>query len=604
MTANSVILDLVNIDPDLNKSSLINYLQSQSRFRGYDFTGDDISVILDLLGVNYYRNAFLLNMAISEGFIDSAQLQNDIKSHAKELNYTPRSMTSSVANVTVSFTATGESQPYILPKGASFASSVKNHNFSFSLAEPVIVSSPNNFFSFTTNIYEGIYVKDSYIYDSSLGLPMTFQISNANVDTSSIVVNVFGNNSSVGENYNLATSLLDLDENSFVYFLQCAAANGNYEVLFGDGILGHKPLNGSLVVIDYRVTNGKKANGSSTFDINFDPTGANELINSPNIVTNNPAQGGGDAEDIETTRFYAPRWFQIQERAIVPYDYEVLLKQKFPEINAIHAYGGEILSPPQFGKVVITLDLSDIEGLPRSKIQQYTQFIKGRNPISIQPMFIPASHIYLQINSEIEYNVNVSLESEDTIKSIITNTITSFNEQYLNDFDVTFYYSQFSKALDNADPSIVSNETDVKVYQKAQPTDVSQNFVFNFAIPLANNIPQLASDHGTNLEKTVSSTSFVYKGKLSYLEDDGAGTMRIVNLNGNNFTTAANTGTVDYDNGIVKLTNFGVDSFSGDNLLILVKARDQNIVAKQNNIISIEPSEIHLTAEIASDEHL
>ena len=242
MAANSII-ELINLDPDLNKQSLINYLRSQSRFKGFDFSGDDISVILDLLGINYFRNAFLLNMAISEGFIDSAQLPNSIKSHAKELNYTPRSMTSAVANVTVNFTATGESQPYIIPKGASFSASVKNQNFSFSIAEPIIVSSPNNQFSFTTNIYEGIYVKDSYFFDTTTGQPLMFQISNANVDTTSIVVNVFGNNNTIGQNYNLATSLLDLTSSSFVYFLQCAAANGNFEILFGDGIIGHQPLN-------------------------------------------------------------------------------------------------------------------------------------------------------------------------------------------------------------------------------------------------------------------------------------------------------------------------------------------------------------------------
>ena len=594
MPANSVI-DLVSLDPDLNKQSLINYLRTQSRFKGYDFSGDDINIILDILGANYFRNAFLLNMAISEGFIDSAQLQNSIKSHAKELNYVPRSMTSAMANVTVSFTATGESQPYIIPKGSTFASSVKNQNFSFSLAEPIIVSSPNNQFSFTSNIFEGIYVKDTYFFDTTTGLPLTFQISNANVDTSSIVVNVFGNNSTIGQNYNLTTSLLDLSSNSYIYFLQCAAANGNYEILFGDGIFGHRPLNGSVVIIDYRITAGSKANGSGTFDINFDPTGANELTSSVDVVTNEPASGGAEAEDIKTTRFYAPRWFQVQERAIVPNDYEILLQQKFPEINAIHAYGGETLSPPQFGKVVICLDLANISGLPRTKIQQYTNFIKGRNPLSIQPIFVAAQHIFIQVNSLIKYNVNVSLESEATIKSIVTNTITEFNRQNLNDFDVTFYYSQLIDEINDADPSILSNETNIKIYQKCQPTNEAKNYIFNFAIPLKNDVSQLPNEHSTNIAKTVSSTSFIYKGNLSYLEDDGIGTLRIVNLSGSKLTTVANIGTVDYTTGIIKLQNFGVDSFSGNDLLVLAEPTSLDVTAKQNNIISIEPDQINLT---------
>jgi hypothetical protein len=555
---------------------------------------------MDILGINSFRNAFLLNMAISEGFIDSAQLFSDVKSHAKELGYTPRSSVSAVANVTVSFSATGASQPYIIPKGSTFSAHVKNQNFTFSLAEPIIVASPNTQFSFTTNIYEGVYVKDSYVFNQATNRLPSFAITNANVDTSSIVVNVFGNNSLIGQNYNLATSLLDLDGTSQVYFLQCATANGNYEIIFGDGIIGNQPLNGSLVILDYRVTSGAQADGSSAFNINFDPTGVNEITSSVTIVTNSIAAGGVDAEDIETTRFYAPRWFQVQERAIVPSDYEVLLKNKFPELNAVNAYGGETLNPPQFGKVVIAVDIAGVAGLPQSKGQQYSAFIKGRNPLSIQPIFTAAQHLYLKVTSLIKYNVNVSLESEATIRAIVTDAITKFNSQFLDDFAITFYFSQFSQALNNSDPSIVSNETSIQLYQKIQPSANPQTYMFFFSVPLVNNVPPLPSFHSFGLMKTLTSTSFVYKGLLSYLEDDGNGLVRIVSLKGNTLTTTTDIGIIDYNRGFVVLFSFSVDSFDGNDLLVLVTPQETDISATQDLILSIEPDKTQLSVEMLS----
>ena len=594
MPANSVI-DLVNLDPDLARASFVAFLQSQQRFKGYDFAGDDMNVLLSLFDINSYRYAFLLNMAISEGFIDSAQLFKDVKSHAKELGYTPRSVTSAVANITVSFKATGVSQPYVIPKGATFASSNKNKNFVFSVAEPIICASANNSFSFTTDIYEGTYVKDAYIFNTNLN-PLSFAITNRNADTSSLVINVFGNNNLTGVNYNLANSLLGLNGNSFVYFLQCAAANGNYEILFGDGVLGNQPQTGATVVLDYRIASGNVGNGCGTFNIGFDPTNG-EAQTSFSIFTNQAAAGGAAAEDIETTRFYAPRWFQVQERCIVPSDYEIVLKQQYPEIQAVNAYGGETLTPPQFGQVVIAVQLTGVNGLPNSKVNQYTQFIKGRNPISIQPIFVAANNTYLQINTTVKYNVNVTLESDDTIESIVNQAVLAYNNSNLNDFDVTFYYQPFTEVINDADPSIVSSLTNVMMYQKIYPSTTANNYYLNFAVPLANNIPQLAQAHSNSLTKTISSSNFYYQGALSQLEDDGAGTMRVMNVTGASLQLAANVGTVNYSNGIVQLTQFAVDNFSGASLQVFALPATDDVTCNQNTILSIEPTGIDIKVQ-------
>ena len=590
-------IDLVNLDPDLNKSSLIAYLQSQSRFKDYDFTGSDIQILLDMLSINTFRHAFFTNMAISEMFIDSAQVSSDVRSNAKDLGYTPRSITSSIANITVSFNATGESQPYTIPKGSTFSTSVKNKNFTFSTTETIIVASPNNTFTFTANVSEGIYVKDSYVFNGALSNSQPFTLTNQSADTNSLVVNVFEDNSTVGQNFNLVKSLLGLNSNSYVFFLQCSAANGNFEVLFGDGIFGYQPQNGALVVLDYLVSQGDLSNGSASFGINFDPTGIGELNGPVNIVTNQSAVGGAPIEDIETTRFYAPRWFQTQERAVIESDYEILLKQQFPEINAVNAYGGETLTPPQFGKIILAVNILNVNGLPSSKVAQYTTFLKGRNILSIQPIWVAATFMYIQINSIVRYNINVTTETNSRIASVVASAINTYNDQNLNNFNVTFRLQPFTTYTANSDPSIVSMPTTIQLYQKINPSQVAANYYLNYAVPLISNISRLPTSHSANADKTLSSSNFYYKGNLSQLEDDGAGTVRIVNITGNTFTTAANTGTINYSTGIVNLNGFAVDSYSGDNLLVFVVPQDEDITSIQNTILAIEPSQTNITVQ-------
>ena len=595
MVANSVI-DLVSLDFDASKSSLIAFLSGQARFKDYDYTGADINVLLDILTVNTFRNGFYLNQAISEGFIDSAQLRDNVLSHAKELNYCPRSSRSSSANVTVTFNATGENQPYILQKGQSFSTQIKNSSFTFSIPENIIVSSANQTFSFSTNIFEGPYVKDSYIFNSQVPGPITFPILNESVDTTSIVVNVYENGSSVGENFVFALSLLDLDNNSKVYFLQTSAVDGTYEILFGDGVLGYQPVDGSLIVIDYRISSGSRSNGAGYFVCNFDPTGVNGELTSPiQVVTNNNAQGGAENESIETTRFQAPRWFQAQERAIVPSDYEILLKTQFPEINAVNAYGGQTLSPPQFGKVVVAVDISGIQGLPNSLQAEYINFLKTRCAMTITPILVTALHTYINVTTNIKYNINITNVSAPTLQTEILNAITSFNTTFLNDFNTTFYYSPFLASISAADTSIVSNLTEVSVYQKLLPTTTSPNsYILNFNLPLVNNLSPVANTFPISSDTCLTSSVFTYKGAISNLVDDNNGNVVIVSPNGNAYTIVQVIGSINYATGAVQINNFQPDSFSGPSLLIYVQPLQNDISCNQNVILSIEPSQVEI----------
>ena len=369
MASNSS-LDLVNLDFGTMKASLASYLKTQDQFKDYNFDGSAMNVLLDLLSYNTFKNAFYLNMIHSEGFLDSAQLKDSVYSHAKELNYLPRSARSSVANVSIQFTADNSGQPYVIRKGETFSAIVNQGAYSFSIATDQILTSASNTFSATFDIYEGIYVTDSYVINHSDTM-QKFKITNQSVDTNSLVVLVYENGDTNGTTYKRATTLLDLNEKSEVYFIQ-ASTGGGYEVLFGDGILGKLPNDGSVVVLDYRVTAGAVANGAKGFSPNFDPSGSGAITKAMTVSVNpyTPTTNGlysvsgADAESIESVRYHAPRHFQTQERAITAGDYSILLKSQFPEIGAIAVYGGEEANPPRYGKVFVSVDIKNVTGLP------------------------------------------------------------------------------------------------------------------------------------------------------------------------------------------------------------------------------------------------
>ncbi len=598
----SASINLVDLDFNTLKDSFKLYLKSQDIFKDYDFEGSNINVLLDLLAFNTFKNAFYLNMTISEGFLDSAQVRTSLLSHAKELNYLPRSVRSAKANITVDFEATGVSQPYIVQKGSQFSTLIKSRSFVFSLPETITVASPNNSFTFTTDIYEGAYRKDAYIFLDNID-NQRFRITNKNVDTRSLAVTVFEDGSELGDIYTLSTTLLDLNETSKVFFLQPDEI-GHYEILFGDDNLGKQPSINSTIILDYRVANGLEGNGARSFSVDFDPA-VGELNSTPVLTIGDVANNGEEQETNESIRYFAPRHFQVQERAVTTSDYEVSLKTQFPEINAVVVYGGEEEIPPQFGRVFISVDISEVDGLPESKKDEYFDFIKRRSPLSIDPIFIEPEFLYLSIDSIVRYNLNITTNSASRIRTLVMDAVLTYKDVHLDDFSATVRYSALINDIDEADLSIVSNLTDINFYKKILPkTNVSQNIDIAFAIPLVNTVPEQSLQHPSGDTQTVYSSTFKFAGETVILEDDGDGLIRIVKRGGipdsqGNIvdTTIKIVGTVDYDTGFVQLVNFKPDSFDGAVLKVFAKPRDKDITSKKNTILTVESDEIKVTVE-------
>jgi hypothetical protein len=560
-----------------------------------------MNVLIDILTKNTEKGAWWTNMAISEAFLDSAQLKSSVFSQAKPLNYCPRSRRSTMARVRVNFNASGVNQPYIIQKGHSFNTLIKNQSFVFSIPETLTVASANNSFSFETDIYEGIYVKDSYVYVSDEINPFPrFKITNPNVDTSSLTVAVYEDGSTVADTYKFTKSLLGIDDKSKVYFLQ-AAEDGNYEILFGDGILGRAPKQNSIIILDYRISNADISNGASIFSINFDPTGSSTELtggsNNPNITTLIPGSGGAVSESIESVRYYAPRAYQVQERAVTAQDYAILLKTNFPEINAVDVYGGEEENPPLFRNVIISVDLNGIDGLPDSKKSEYTDFIKAHNPLVIIPIFKDPIFTYIHVDTLVRYNINISPSSKELISALVADAISSYNQENLDDFQVTMRYSKLVQAIDNCEPSIISNITTLQLYKKITPqTGVPQTLSLSFGIPLASGqIDEAGAAFG--FDSVIRSSIFTFKGEAVLLKDDGNGGIHIIRRNAASFSSIQQIGTVNYDTGDLNISNFNPDNYDGDYFKIFARPKDLDVKAQKRNIMTIESDEVNIVVE-------
>ena len=594
MAANSSI-SLTQLDFTEYKNSLKAYLREQNEFKDYDFDGSNLSVLLDILAYNTYQNAFYLNMVSNEMFLDSAKLRDSVISHAKELNYLPRSFTSAKASIQLRITPTDANKnSIVVPKGTSFITRVDDFSYSFNTNENLVVTNKVNgtFVSESIILYEGNYLSDTYVVNYNN--PLIYKINNRNVDISSVAVTVLEDNGSVTQEYARATSLFGHNESSRVFFLQPGIGD-SYEVVFGDGVVGRKPKNNAIVIIEYRVSNGELPNGANRF-IN-----SGRIDNEANVavITLTSAQDGAVAEDLNSIKFNAPRAFTTQERAVTAEDYENLLKANFPEINAVTAYGGEDATPPQYGRIFVSVDLTDVDGLPKIKEDEYKRFLRSRSSVAMEPLFITPDYTYLKINSLVKYNINRTGQNPEDLRAFVIDAILNYANANLNSFSRTFRYSKLVQAIDATDASIISNDTTVNLVKYLTPDlGVPLNLTIDFKSPLTQEIPLLGDEHPIVDVHGITSTPFTNTGiDNCVLEDNGDGIVRIVTPVGANHKKIVDVGTVDYNTGVVRLTNFTVQNYVGTSLKIYAEPGFRDITAIQNVILNIIESDVNITIE-------
>lgn len=571
-------IELVDLDFQTVKNNLITYLRSQARFKDIDFTASNINVLIDLLAYNTYQQAFYLNMVASEMFLDSAQLRSSVVSHAKELNYLPRSFRSAKAIIDLAVTPNTSISSLTIPKGTSFTSTVGANTFTFTVPVNKIITqaeSNGQFIVDNLEVYEGVFQKDSFVVDNS-NTEQRFILTSPTIDTESITVTVVEDSGDTVLDYNVGTSLFGITVDSKVCFVQ-ATDNNLYEIVFGNNIASRKPKDGAVVVVEYRTCSGELPNGATTFIINESISGQSNI----SISTVESATGGAISETLNDIKFNAPRYFQTQERAVTSSDYMVLLRRQFPEIQAINAYGGEDADPPQYGKVIISVDVESADAASDTAKERYKDWIKERMSLSIDPVFVNPDFIYIKVNSLVRYNVNATTLSATDIQSLVLAAISEYGTENLDDFNVTLRSSKLTKTIDDATPSIVSNDTTLSMYKLVQPTT---NTVQSFNVNFLNAIKP----------SSITSSRFSYKGVSSVLSDDGKGTLRVINAS-SGAVLNANQGVINYTTGLIEVRSFEIETFSGSGLQFIVTAVEQDIKGLKNNILTIRTNDIVVT---------
>lgn len=585
-------IDLVGLDFQTIKTNLKTYLKNNSAFKDVDFEGSNINTLIDLLSYNTYLNSFYTNMVASEMFIDTAQLRDSVVSHAKSLNYTPRSFVSASAEITLYVTPVTSETNIVIPKGTTFTSRVGSNTYTFSTAATEIINTSNNgVFTANLMLYEGTYIADSFTMNYS-NTSQRFVLSNPTVDTSSISVTVIEDGGSSSLSYTKSETLIGITAATKAFFIE-AAENQQYEIKFGDDVFGRKPRDGSVIIVEYRTSSGELPNGASTFlnDGNIDSH------SNVSITTVSNAAGGTVNETIESIRYNAPRNFQVQGRAVTTSDYENILKTNFADIQSISAYGGETLVPPAFGKVYISVDVFNADGTPQNRIDAYNNFIKDKTPVSIDVVFVEPQFLYAEVITNVKYNVNATTKQSSDIKSLVAANISQFGLDNLDGFNKTLYYSKLVESINSADPSIVSNNTEVTAVFFAPVTNnVAASFTLDYGF-------ELLQESGVNLttpEKhyghNVATSPFTFSGNRSIIVDDSNGGLFIAKYVGNEVEVIKQVGTVDYTTGIITVNNITIEATENSaGLKFYVRSKDSDFSSTKNKILKIKEDEINVT---------
>jgi hypothetical protein len=479
-------LQISDLDFDQIKTNLKSYLKQQSQFQDYDFEGSGLNILLDILAYNTHYNSYYLNMVANESFMDTALLRDSVVSHAKTLGYTPYSVTSPVSKVNITVES-GSTTPSTLtiPKGFAFNSNlIDNISYNFVTLEEKTVTKANTSFYFENlDIYEGSLVSYSFNYIKNSNPKSIFVLPNSNIDTSSISVTVTpnaGNTSS--QVYNQVTEILDITSDSAVYFLQ-ESKNGNYEIYFGDGVIGKKLTDGAIVTVNYLITNGENANAAD----GFSPSSTIGGFSNITIDVVGVAAGGSNRESVDSIKYSSSSQYATQNRLVTVNDYESYIKNKYPSIDSLSVWGGEDEVPPIYGKVLISLKPKENYFLSQAEKQRIiTEIVDPKSIISVSAEIRDPEYLYILLNNEVKYDPKKTILSETQFITQIRNAIINFKEVYLNKFNAVFALSKMQEQINNVDiNSIIGSKILIKLQKRITPKlNINSNYVVNFGVQL------------------------------------------------------------------------------------------------------------------------
>ena len=594
-------LNVTELDFDQIKNNLKNYLKTQSEFNDYDFEGSGLSTLLDVLSYNTHYNAMVAHFALNEAFLDSAQIRGNVVTRAKLLGYTPRSTLAPRARVTVVIDVSEEvgtiPESLTLSRGKKLTSNVDGDEYTFTVLESVSADHDPSTSTFTfsnVSIAQGIYKTVQYRVDNDIE-NQKFQLLDKDADTSTARVRVQANqSSSVYDIYTRFETIQNIKSDSQVYHLQENSA-GYYEIYFGDGVIGKKPLNNNVINIDYVITAGLEANGANAFTVTGNIGGFGNIV----VNTLAAASGGSLQETSESIRFNAPLTFIAQNRAVTSDDYRAIIQKNFANIESISTWGGEDNDPPDYGRVYLSIKPLVGTSITQEEKDEITNVIlKGKNVVSITPQIVDPDFTSLELDVFFKYNPNLTDRTKVEVESLVKDTIADYNYNNLNKFDGVFRHSELLRAIDNSDSSITSSTVRPYMFKtiNAGLTVGVNNFELNYTGSI------LVND--STSKYTITSSAFKVPG---HTEDCYFGDVPIANeinrkvivykiVEGVNIIVLNDVGKIYINDGKIVLNSFACQTVTS--IRIAVSPDSLDIAPKRNQLIDIDNTRVFVTATV------
>ena len=601
-----------NLDFDQIKTSIKDYLRTNSDFTDFDFEGSNFSVLIDTLAYNTYITAFNSNMVVNESFLDSATVRENVVSLARNIGYVPRSK--SAAKATISFDIdsndTTEVSTVTLKTGLVCIGSSNDITYTFSVPEDITTTVIPQFdgggrrtgytASFNSiEVFQGTLIRKSFTVDGSLD--QRFILDNPSIDTSTIVVYVKDDPSGAdkGTLFTQVDNILNIDSNSPTFLIQ-EVQDEKYELLFGDGIFGRKIENGKTINVTYLVTDGREGNGPAFFsyagNIENDSGSTSTLTSTPTISVVSAASNGGDIESVDSIKYFAPRLYSSQYRAVTARDYEAIIQQIYPNTESVSVVGGEEIDPPQFGTVFITIKPKNGDFVSDFDKTQILSDLKNYSLTGINQKIVDLKVLHIELESFIYYDSS-RVKSVNELKTRVTNGLTTYSRSTdVNKFGGRFKYSKILSVIDNIENSITSNITRIRIRRNL---NALLNQFAQYEICFGNQFN--VKSEGLNIKSTgfkisgVSETVFLTDTPNA---DKQTGIVSIVKrdiVDGQKIIIVENAGTVDYIKGEINLTTINITSTDKPNNIIEIQAFPES-----NDVIGLEDLYLKFNIESSS----
>lgn len=569
-----------NLDFDQIKTSIKDYLRANTNFTDFDFEGSNFSVLIDTLAYNTYITAFNSNMIVNESFLDSATLRENVVSLARNIGYVPRSKTSSKAIVSFNIPTSTSSSQLILKAGLVSVGTADNTSYTFSIPEDISRNIVNGVATFDNiEIYQGIYLTNQFTVNNSLD--QRFILNNSGIDTNTIVVRV-GN-----REYSKVDNIVNVNSDSEIFLIQ-EIADEKYELLFGDGTIGKKLENGAVISVSYITTDGEDGNGANVFSYSGTTTDGNGIIVNPQntvtITTNQKSSGGGSIEPIESVKYFAPRVYAAQNRAVTARDYEAIIQNVYPDTESVSVVGGEELSPPQYGKVLISIKPKNGTSISDFTKNRILTDLKQYSISGINQEIIDLKLLYVEIDTDVYYDSS-KVKSVQDLRTKIISSLEKYSKSVdLNKFGGRFKYSKTLQIIDNVDSAITSNITRVTMRRNI---NCALNTFAQYEICFGNEF------HKRTDAYNIKSTGFRIADDLDTVyfvdvpsADSNIGILSIVKptLDPNTFEVVKKSiGTVDYKKGEILINTINIVSTELPNDIVEIQAYPES-----NDVIGLK----------------